>query len=266
MRRTLVVVVSLSLALAGCKAKELLDKADISKDLQKVGTTDLMKQVAEDSYDAPTDGKLTEAQVRMYLKVREHEKKIVAVAKQEAKQHADKAKASGEKSIAGMVAGFKTLGSVADMLTADLRAAKDLGYNTQEYQWVKQQLMEVSAASMSEKMGVAIAGTIETAYAQSKKAMDEAKDETTKQMYAQMLAGYEGQRAQAKKEQADQAAQNPAIAHNRQIAMKFGSDLNAFTDEWAKFSDDQGAQIKKDTKAWEQKIDQVAAEAKKNQQ
>jgi hypothetical protein len=266
MRRTLAVVVCLSFALAGCKAKELLDKADISKDLQKVGTTDLMKQVAEDTYEPPADGKLTEAQVKMYLKVREHEKKIVAVAKEEAKQHADKAKASGEKSIAGMVEGFKTLGSVADLMTADLRAAKDLGFNTQEYQWVKQQLLEVSSAAMTEKMGQAVSNTLESAYAQTRKAMDEAKDETTKQMYAQMLTGYEEQRAQAKKDQAEQDSQRPGLAHNRQLAAKYGTELNAFADEWAKYTDDNGEKIKKDAKEWEQKLNEAAAEAKKNQQ
>ena len=65
MRRTATAVLCLSIALAGCKAKELADKADIAKDLDKRGTVDLMKQVSEDSYDAPADGKLTEAQVQI---------------------------------------------------------------------------------------------------------------------------------------------------------------------------------------------------------
>src|SRR5688500_6379123 len=152
MRRTLAILVCLSFALAGCQAKEALDNAGISKELEKKGTTDLMKEVAEDTYDAPEDGKLTDAQVKMYLKVREEEKKIARVAKEEAKQHADKAKESGEKSLAGMIQGFKTLGSVADLLTADIRAAKQLGYNSQEYLWVKTQILAVSGAAMAEQM------------------------------------------------------------------------------------------------------------------
>ena len=43
MSRTLPVVLCLSIALFGCKAKEMFDKADISKDLDSRGTTDLMK-------------------------------------------------------------------------------------------------------------------------------------------------------------------------------------------------------------------------------
>src|SRR6185503_11442191 len=112
----------LTIVLSGCKAKEAVDK--ISKDLDKNGTTDLMKKVADDKYDPPADGKLTDAQIQMYLKVREHEKQIAQVAKQEAQQHADAAKKAGEKSLAGLVEGFKTMGSVADLVTADIRAAK----------------------------------------------------------------------------------------------------------------------------------------------
>jgi hypothetical protein len=264
MSRTLPVVLCLSLALGGCKAKEMLDKADISKDLASRGTTDLMKQAAEDTYDAPTDGKLTEAQMRMYLKVREHEKKIAQVAKEELKQHSNKAEKSGDKSLAGMMAGFKALGSVADVLTADIRAAKDLGYNSQEYLWVKGQILEVSGAAMTEKMGEAMTAGLDSAYAQAKKAYAEATDETTKQMYSEMIKGYEQQRDEMKKQAAEQLEQNPALAHNRQLVSKFGSELTAVAEEFAKFSD-QEVDTKKAVADWEKEVEKAKADAQKNQ-
>jgi nitrous oxide reductase accessory protein NosL len=126
MRRTLTAVLCLTFVFAGCKAKELASKAAISADLEKRGTTDLMKEVAKDEYTAPEDGRLTDAQVQMYLKVREHEKTIAKVAKAEMQKHAEDAKKAGEKSIAGMMDGFKALGSAADFATADIRASKDV--------------------------------------------------------------------------------------------------------------------------------------------
>ena len=102
MKRSLAVLLCLTFALAGCKAKELVDKASISKDLDKRGTTDLMKEVANDEYNPPADGRLTDNQVQMYLKVREHEKKIAEVAKAEMKQHAEVAKGK-EKTIGGFM-------------------------------------------------------------------------------------------------------------------------------------------------------------------
>jgi hypothetical protein len=257
MRRSLTFVVCLTLALAGCKAKELVDQAGISKDLDKRGTTDLMKEVANDTYDPPADGKLTDAQIKMYLKVREHEKQIVQVARKEAEQHAQKAKKSGEKSIAGMMAGLKTLGSVADMVTADLRAAKDLGYNTQEYLWVKQQLLAVSGAAMADKMGEALNAGLNQAYEQTKKAHDQATDATTKKMYADMLAAYDKQRAEGKAQQQDQ---DPAIAHNRALYQKYENELNVWATEMAKWENKPG-EMQKSVADWEKQLE----EAKKKQ-
>ena len=64
MRRTLFAVVTLPLLLAGC-----MKETSIQKDLDKRGTLDLMKEVADDKYTPPKDGRLTDAQVQMYLDV-----------------------------------------------------------------------------------------------------------------------------------------------------------------------------------------------------
>lgn len=234
MRRSLILLVCLSLALAGCKAKELVDKAAISKDLQKRGTTDLMKEVANDQYTPPADGRITDAQVQMYLKVREHEKKIAEVAKAEMKQHAEDAKKNGEKSISGVFDSFKALGSAADFVTADIRAAKDLGYNTQEYLWVKQQILAASTAQMAEQFSQAMSQNFDKAYADAKKAYDTAKDEQTKKLYADVLAGYE-----KSKQEMSKTAQSidPAVAYNRQLLSKYENALNAYAAELSKWSD-----------------------------
>lgn len=236
MRHSLSVVLCLSLALVGCKAKELADKAAISKDLDKRGTTDLMKEVANDSYDPPQDGRITEAQIQMYLKVREHEKQIAQVAKEEMKQHAEDAKKEGEKSLGGLMEGMKALGSAADFMTADIRAAKDLGYNTQEYLWVKQQILAASTAQMAEQFSNAMAANFDKAYAEAKKAHDEAKDETTKKLYADVLAGYD----KSKQEMTAQQNVDPATQYNRQLLSKYENALNAYAHELSKYEDKPG--------------------------
>ena len=236
MQRSLSVLLCLSLSLAGCKAKELADKASISKDLDKRGTTYLMKEVANDSYDPPQDGRLAEAQIQMYLKVREHEKKIAQVAKAELKQHADNADKKGNKSIGGFMEGMKALGSAADLMTADIRAAKDLGYNTQEYLWVKQQILAASTAQMAEQFSNAMAANFDKAYTEAKKAHDEAKDEQTKKLYADVLAGYD----KSKQEMTAKQETDPATAYNRQLLSKYENALNVYAHELSKFEDKPG--------------------------
>lgn len=236
MRRSAAVVLCLSLALIGCKAKELADKAAISKDLQKVGTTDLMKQVADDQYTPPEDGRLTDSQIQMYLKVREHEKKIAQVAKEEMQKHAKEAEKKGEKSLGAMMDGFKALGSAADFMTADIRAAKDLGYNTQEYLWIKQQVLAASTSAMAQKFQESMSENFDKAYAEAKKAYDEAKDETTKKLYADMLAGYD----KSKQELTQQQDEDPAATYNRQLLSKYENALNAYAQELSKWEDKPG--------------------------
>jgi hypothetical protein len=254
MRRIFLAGLCLTVALAGCRAKELAEKVAISRELARNGsTTDLMKQVADDKYTAPTDGKLTDAQVQMYLKVREHEKQIAQVAKQEAQQHADAAKKAGDKSLAGMIEGFKTMGSVADLVTADIRAAKDLGYNTQEYMWVKGQIMAVSTAAIGDKMAEAMNAGMEQTIAQTKKAYDEATDDATRNMYKDTLDAFEKQ----KQESAALKQVDPALAYNKQLVSKYESALNAFTQEMAKYADKP-----EDTEKWQKDLDKSVADAK----
>lgn len=252
MRRILILLLCLTFALAACKGKEAADAADISKDLAKRGTTDLMKQVADDEYTAPEDGRLTEAQVQMYLKVREHEKKIAEVAKKEMKEHADKAEKAGEKSLAGLVQGLQAMGSAADFMTADIRAAADLGYNTQEYLWIKGQIMAASTAAMAEQFNEAMTANFDKAYADAKKAYDEATDETTKKMYADVMAGYE----KSKQDIGAQADADPAATYNRQLLSKYENALNAFAHELSKYEDKPG-DVQKSVQEFEQKVEEA---------
>lgn len=258
MRRSLTAVLVFSVALAGCKAKEAFDKASISKDLDKKGTVDLMKEVADDKYTAPADGKLTDAQIQMYLKVREHEKDIAKVARDEAKQHADAAKKAGEKSLAGLMEGFKTLGSAADIATADIRAAKDLKFNTQEYLWVKSQVLAASGAEYTAKLAEAANASMDAAWQQAKKAYDEAKDEQTRAMYKQMLDGYEQSKNSMKQEV------DPAVAYNRQLLAKYENTLNALTAEMSKWEDKDG-EAKKGMDDFQKSVDKTVQDAKKSQ-
>jgi uncharacterized protein YicC (UPF0701 family) len=81
------------------------------------GRTPAGNQAAKaQDYKSPADGRLSEGQVRMYLDVRRREQKIREAA-------------------------FKNQ-SLADVSTADLRAARELGFNPKEYQWVRDRVME----------------------------------------------------------------------------------------------------------------------------
>jgi hypothetical protein len=262
MRRIFPAVLILSVAFAGCGAKEQFKEGlDASRSLKKHSTTDVLKEVANDKYTPPADGKLTDGQIQMYLKVREHEKAIAQLARKEAQEHADAAKKAGEKSLSGMMEGFKTLGSVADMATADIRAAHDLHYNTQEYLWVKGQILAASVSAMAAKSAEVMNATFDASYQQIKKSYDEARDETTKKMYADMLAGYDKQ----KQEMTQKTQEEPAVAYNRQLLSKYENALNAYATEVSKWEDKPG-EAQKSVEQWNKDTDKAIQDAKAQKQ
>jgi hypothetical protein len=259
MRRFLPALLILSVAFPGCKAKEAFDKASAARDLEKRGTADVLKEASKDKYTSPSDGKLTDAQVQMYLKVREHEKVIAQAAREKLqKQGEEVKKAGGEKSITGMVEGFKAMNTVGEFLTADIRAAKDLGYNTAEYQWVKGQILTASTSAIGEQMSKAMNAQMDAGYQQMKKAYDEAKDEQTKKAYADALANYDKSRQEM---QQQKTKEDPAIAYNRQLLSKYENALNAYTTELSKYEDKPG-EAQKNMDQW-QKDMAKAGEVKK---
>ena len=64
-----------------------------------------------------------------------------------------------------VIDGFKAMGSATDLITADIRAAKDLHYNTQEYLWVKGQILTASTSVLTEKITAASGAAMDQVYA-----------------------------------------------------------------------------------------------------
>jgi hypothetical protein len=239
MRRSIALALGLLLLLVlptGCKLKKAVDEAAISDSLQDVGTKELLEKTSEDSYDAPADGRLTDSQLQMYLKVREKEKAIALVARKEMEETAKKAEGKGEKSIAGMMAGFKALGSAADFLTADIRAAHELGFNTAEYQWVKEKVLEASGAAFAESLQQSSKAMMDQAYDELKKQHDSTTEPAAKQALAGMLAEYDKNR----KEMAAQDEIEPSVKYNRELLAKYENALNALATEMSKFEEKPG--------------------------
>lgn len=240
MRRFTAISISILLGLTflACgKAEKAIDQAGISEELKDKGTLELLQESADDQYEPPANGRLNEKQVQMYLKVRDREKQIAQVARKEAEAHAKKAEQKGEKSLAGMVAGFKTLASGMDMFTADIRAAKELGFNTAEYQWVKEKVLEASGVEVSQQMSQSFTAIVDAQIQALEKQLAETSDDTAKPMLQQALDGARQSRAEiaSQQEQAD-----PSIAYNRELLSKYEGALDALAHELSKWEENEG--------------------------
>ncbi len=246
----------------GCGGEKKVTESSIKDSFESKGTTTLLEEASKDKYTPPADGRLTEKQVEMYLKVKDREKEIARVARKQLEEQGKKADAAGEKSLTGMVEAFKGMGTVADFLTADIRAAKELGYNSAEYQWVKTTILGVSTAAWAEKTQQAVTAMSEATYVNLKQQYDAAKDEQTKAMLKQTLDQYEKGRQEMA---AQQTPRDAAYEYNEQLLSKYEATFKALETELAKYTNTD-EEAKKQVGAAVEGMEKAASDAKKQGQ
>jgi len=223
------VLIAAVLFVGGCGGKDT--DADIAKRLESKGTTELIEEAAEDEFTPPENNLLTEKQVETYLAVREREAKIAEVSRRQIEEHSKDAGKSGG-GIGEMMAGMKGLGSVADLLTADIRAAQELGYNTAEYQWIKERVLEASSNALAEQMNQQILATLNAQYEETRTALEHAKTDEERSFFTETLKGIEDSRASV-----NAAPEEPWIVPNRKLLEKHESALKALEMEFAKYGE-----------------------------
>lgn len=150
--------------LAGCKSEET-DQAEIEQNLEETPAADVVADAALNArFEPPTDGKLSEDQVEMYVDVREREKQILGTVAQDLQATPLPPAGAGAPPSPGPSpapgAGAAPQGEVTvsevpaaedrdelrDMATADARAAQELGHDPLEYQWVRGQVLQAQLA------------------------------------------------------------------------------------------------------------------------
>jgi len=136
----------LVLGLAACGGAE--DEASIEERLEEKGAMEVMEEAGKAEYEPPADGRLAEAQVERYIETQRRAAKIRQVAKKKMEETAAAGEESGEgDSVWSQVRNMgDAMQGFGDVMTAELRAAQELGHNPAEYQWVKEQVVEALAA------------------------------------------------------------------------------------------------------------------------
>jgi len=198
----------------GCEGKPSEDEASIQARLKEKGTADLMDQVAKSpEFQPPPDGRLTGGQVEMYLEVQRREQKIREVA-------------------------FKNL---ADVATADLRAAQELGYNPKEYSWVKERVLEARMLQTAKALDQQLAQGRQAVLAMLKERRRTALDDAQRNEIDQQIAEIERSAAAAGGDPAKES--NAAlIARYQDGFAKLQAEAQRISEELQKSSGSQGGQ------------------------
>ena len=211
----------------GCKrdAPSASEK-DIQQDLDRTSAVEVLEDTAEATYEPPADGKLSDAQLKMFLAVKGREQQILEVAAKNLRQKTADAEQQGQQ--VGFVDAMKALGDLGDIMTADLRAAKELGHNSAEYQWVEGKVLE----AQMQKMAQGVAGMMSTFQQQSIAMLEQQKAAATDAAQRAEIDRQldELRRAAAEPEQAD-----PATAHNLALLERYRAEVDALQAEVAKW-------------------------------
>ena len=146
MARFWVLLLGVALTVSGCQRKPVHDQVSTGQ-----GTASLMDQVAKaPEYKPPADGRLNRRQVEMYLEVHRREGEIRGA--------------------------MRAKGDLANLATADLRAARELGYNPREYAWVRDQVLEAEMLRATRTLSRQVAESRQALLAMLRKQRETAAD------------------------------------------------------------------------------------------
>jgi len=215
----LVAVLAAALAAGGCGGGD--DEASVEDRLAETGTMDVLEKAGEAEYDPPADGELTEDQVEMYIAVQERAWKIRQVT---AKKVEEKTKdAEGQDRQVGFLDAMRSLGDVGDFVTAELRAAQELGHNPAEYQWVQGKVLEAQMARATAGMREQMAGVGDQVVEMLEAQREAATDEETRRQLDEQIA--EARKNFAEAQQEDPDAWEPGVEHNVELVARYDEKL-----------------------------------------
>lgn len=225
-----VVLALLVLPLAACGRGE----ADVEESLEETGTLDVLEQASQDEYEPPADGELTEDQVEMYLAVQERAIEIRQVTGKRLEEKSNEAEAEGGEM--GFMDAMRAMGEVSDFVTADIRAAKELGHNSAEYQWVQEQVMEAQAAKMTQGFAAQANEAGQQFLTMMQEQLANATDEEQKAALEQQIAEYEASMAE------NQVAEEmePGVEHNIELLARHQEEIEKIQQSYQALGEEVG--------------------------
>lgn len=189
----------------------------VEERLEEKGTMDVIEEAAEAEYEPPEDGRLTETQMEMYLAVQERAIEIRRVAKKRMEERVGQADEEEGDDKPSLFEALRAVGDFGDVMTAELRAAQELGHNPAEYQWVQGQILEAQMARAGKEMqrGAAQAGRqfLEVLEAQ----LDNADSREQREEIRRQIKEYQDNLAEMETDE----ELEPSVQHNLELFREF---------------------------------------------
>lgn len=232
------VIVILGIVLSACGD----NTTESSKNINQSDFNKVMEKASNETYDPPENGQLTEDQIKMYMAVKKHEAELIKTEAEKVKEKVNKVDKSQDGSISGTLQSMDAIKQLAGYATLDIRAAQELNYNSEEYQWVKEALYEASSNAMmvntqvkyGEKYNEMIKN-LEDSIASLEKTRDESTG-PEKQALNEQIKDAKQQVAQMKNDGLNNNnTLSPAQQHNMELYAKYEKEINLYQNEMNKW-------------------------------
>ena len=101
---------------------------------------ELMQAAEEDRYDPPSDGRLSEDQIREFIRVMQRTEELQQDKTARLQELAEKAESDGDVSFSDLGSMMSGVTEVAGLQTSEIEVVKSAGGNWAEHQWVRESL------------------------------------------------------------------------------------------------------------------------------
>lgn len=232
MELKLTLILFLAVVLTACGN----DTVESIQNIQNSEVAEIMDKADQDSYEPPADGQLTEDHIKMYLAVKKREAELRKSEADKVKKKMDKAEKADEESISGVMQNLDAMQQIASYVMLDIRAAQKLNYNTAEYEWVKNTLLDAASQSMlgnMEEMQKNMAKSMNESMVQLEKMRNETKDPQARAALDQQI---QEMKQGMQEMEAEQQAMTPAEKHNIALYTKHKDEINIVENELNKFA------------------------------
>ncbi len=230
--RTIPLLTILALFATGCGE----DVESIQQVFTETEFDQVMNEVADDNYTPPADGRLTEAQIEMYIAVKKRETELLEAGASQANARVEQLEQAEDDSMRGAVRALAASKALADYVSSDLRAAHELGVNTAEYEWVRDTLLETAAQSMLDDIHTTLKQQQAQALHELTSARDAATDPALRDHYASAIAELEAEIQSEERQRQHEAADLAAMRHNQGLLERHAEQLNVVEAELKKWT------------------------------
>jgi hypothetical protein len=116
---------------------------------------------------------------------------------------------------------------LSELAAIDLRAAAELGYDVDEYRWVRDAVVKARGAGWAPEAATFVKGFATQAAAALEKKRDETADPAEKARLQEEITRLQGAAAGPNPPGAARASEDPAVAANRQLLERYRERLDA---------------------------------------